>query len=111
MAKKVEEQKFGRPTVHELDLIIEPVITEKTMSLMQEQNKVTVKVAPKANDTRFVYQKNAVLFVNDKQYVDTNPVLTPPIINNKIFKLTQSQKIPIITPLKHSKMKFNDPIN
>ena len=35
MAKKVEEQKFGRPTVHELDLIIEPVITEKSMALLQ----------------------------------------------------------------------------
>ena len=47
MADKKVEAK--RATVHDFDVIVEPVITEKTMSLMQEQNKVTVKVAPKAN--------------------------------------------------------------
>jgi len=41
--------KKNKATIHDYEVIIEPVITEKTMSLMQEQNKVTVKVAPKAN--------------------------------------------------------------
>jgi len=49
MADKKIENKFGKPSVKELDLIIEPVITEKTMSLMQEQNKVTLKVKGCAN--------------------------------------------------------------
>ena len=45
--KKVAANK--RATVHDFDVIVEPVITEKTMSLMQEQNKVTVRVQGKAN--------------------------------------------------------------
>lgn len=49
MAKKETASSFAKPSIHELDLIIEPVITEKTMSLMQEQNKVILKVSPKAN--------------------------------------------------------------
>ncbi len=47
MAKKA--QKVSKATIHDFDVIIEPVITEKTMSLMQEQNKVTLKVSKKAN--------------------------------------------------------------
>ena len=74
MAKKVEEQKFGRPTVHELDLIIEPVITEKTMSLMQEQNKVTLKVSPKANHAEV---KKAFEKVFNVKALDVNIVNVP----------------------------------
>ena len=48
MAKKVAATK-SKATVHDFDLILEPVITEKTMSLMQEQNKVTLRVKPTAN--------------------------------------------------------------
>lgn len=47
MAKAAK--KVSKATIHDYEVIIEPVITEKTMSLMQEQNKVTVKVAPNAN--------------------------------------------------------------
>ena len=46
---KATKKEVGKASVHDYEVIIEPVITEKTMSLMQEQNKVTVKVAPKAN--------------------------------------------------------------
>ena len=42
----------------------------------------------KINDTRFVYQKNTVPFVNVKQYVDINALDNPPIINNKTFIFT-----------------------
>lgn len=49
MAKKAESKVASKATIHDYDLIIEPVITEKTMSLMQEQNKVTVRVPKKAN--------------------------------------------------------------
>ena len=47
MAKAAK--KVSKATIHDYEVILEPVITEKTMSLMQEQNKVTVKVSPKAN--------------------------------------------------------------
>ena len=47
MAKKA--QTVNKATVHDYDVIIEPVLTEKTMALMQEQNKVTMKVSKKAN--------------------------------------------------------------
>lgn len=38
-----------KASINDLDLIIEPIITEKTMSLMQEQNKVTIRVKNNAN--------------------------------------------------------------
>ena len=47
----VAERKFAAPTLKALDVIIAPVVTEKTMKLQQEENKVTVKVSPKANKT------------------------------------------------------------
>lgn len=51
MAKKaaVKATKATKATIHDFDTIIEPVITEKTMTLMQEQNKVTLRVSGKAN--------------------------------------------------------------
>lgn len=49
MAKKVDAKKLAKPTVKSFDTIIRPVITEKTMALMQNQNKVTVEVAKNAN--------------------------------------------------------------
>lgn len=56
MAKKkevevVEERKFAAPSLKALDVIIAPVVTEKSMKLQQEQNKVTIKVAPNTNKT------------------------------------------------------------
>lgn len=50
-AAAVKESRFGKPTVKSFDVIIRPIITEKTMKLMQEQNKVTVEVAKNANRT------------------------------------------------------------
>lgn len=55
--KKVEEKKeapkksFGKATLHDYEVIIDPVITEKTMALMQNTNKVTVRVNAGANKT------------------------------------------------------------
>lgn len=47
MAKATK--KVSKASVHDYEVIMAPVITEKTMSLMQEQNKVTVKVRKTAN--------------------------------------------------------------
>lgn len=52
-AKKEEkvELRFAKPTFKDFEVIIAPVITEKSMTLMQEQNKVTLKVANSTNKT------------------------------------------------------------
>lgn len=42
---------FAKPVKHDYDVIIEPLITEKSMALLQNNNKVTVKVAASANKT------------------------------------------------------------
>ena len=47
--KKIEKVSFAKPTAHDYSVIIEPIITEKSMALMQNQNKVTMKVAKDAN--------------------------------------------------------------
>ena len=50
--KKVEETKrFPKATERDFEVILEPVITEKTMELMQNENKVTIKVLKSANRT------------------------------------------------------------
>ena len=53
MAKKKSEAKnrFPKATEKDFQVIVKPLITEKTMSLMQNENKVTVKVLDSANKT------------------------------------------------------------
>jgi large subunit ribosomal protein L23 len=53
MAKKKTEaaKSFPKATEKDFSVIVKPVITEKTMGLMQNENKVTLKVAPSANKT------------------------------------------------------------
>lgn len=62
----VVESRFTKPTVKSFDTIICPVITEKSMTLMQEYNKVTVKVAPKANRAEVKLAFEAVFQVKVK---------------------------------------------
>ena len=56
-AKKKTETKakasnrFAKPTEKDFAVILEPRITEKSMDLMQNQNKITVKVLDSANKT------------------------------------------------------------
>lgn len=52
-APKAEEKKvvFAAPTAHDYDVVFDPHITEKSMALLQNANKVTVKVANNANKT------------------------------------------------------------
>jgi large subunit ribosomal protein L23 len=54
MAKKTNKEevkvtKYAPVDVHDFDVIIEPIITEKTMKLLQEENKITLKVKKDAN--------------------------------------------------------------
>jgi large subunit ribosomal protein L23 len=46
-----------KPTINDYQVIIEPIITEKSMSAGQEQNKATFKVAKDANKLEI---KNAI---------------------------------------------------
>ena len=52
-AKKKTEAaaRFPKATEKDFQVIVKPLITEKTMSLMQNENKVTVKVLDSANKT------------------------------------------------------------
>lgn len=51
MARKaaVAKNVKSNATIHDFDVIIRPVITEKSMLLMQNENKVTLEVRPDAN--------------------------------------------------------------
>ena len=51
--KKTAEaaNRFAKPTEKDFQVILEPRITEKSMDLMQNQNKITVKVLDSANKT------------------------------------------------------------
>lgn len=51
MARKAAKKEVAvkRATVEQLELLIAPVITEKSMLLMQEENKITFKVKKTAN--------------------------------------------------------------
>lgn len=45
----VEERKFAAPSINSFDIILAPIVTEKSMKAQQEENKITLKVSPKAN--------------------------------------------------------------
>ena len=54
MAKKTkaaEANRFPKATQKDFEVIVKPIITEKTMALMQNENKVTVQVLKTANKT------------------------------------------------------------
>lgn len=55
MAKKVTKstvtRKFPLPTAHDYEVILTPLVTEKSMSMMQAGNKIVVKVAKDASAT------------------------------------------------------------
>ena len=51
-ATKVEEVKTNKPTIADFDVIIEPVITEKSMTASENQGKFTFKVRKGAGKTQ-----------------------------------------------------------
>ena len=83
MAKKTEESKvikhnFSKPTERDFAVIKQPRITEKTMSLMQDQNKVTVEVAEDANKTevKLAFERIFQVKVVDVRIVNVHPKAT-----------------------------------
>ncbi len=48
-AKEETKKVFASPNEHDYEVILEPIITEKSMALLQNDGKVTVKVATSSN--------------------------------------------------------------
>ena len=71
--KKTEEAKrFPKATMKDFEVILEPVITEKTMSMMQNENKVTVKVLKSANkvEIKLAFERIFQVKVTDVKVVN-----------------------------------------
>ncbi|MFA5283715.1 MAG: 50S ribosomal protein L23 [Bacilli bacterium] len=47
--QEIKKPAVGKATIRDFDLIIEPIITEKSMALIQEKNQVTIRVQKNAN--------------------------------------------------------------
>ena len=68
----VENKRFKEPTLKQFDVIIAPIITEKSMAAMQNLNKVSVKVLPtstkveikKAFESLFQVEVKSVRIIN-----------------------------------------------
>lgn len=76
-AKKAvkEEPKapaFGKATAHDYEVIKEPHITEKTMGLMQNSNKVTVRVGAHTNkvEIKLAFQRIFQVKVDDVKVIN-----------------------------------------
>ena len=78
--KKVEAPKssFQKPTERDFAVILKPVITEKSMAAMQNNNKVTVKVAKDANKTevKLAFERIFQVKVVDVQILNVHPKAT-----------------------------------
>ena len=64
--------RFPRATEKDFEVIAKPVITEKSMSLMQNDNKVTVKVLASANKTeiKLAFQRIFQVKVTDVKIIN-----------------------------------------
>ena len=69
---KKEEAKFGKPSVNDFDVVIEPIITEKSTTLGQTQNTFVFKVNPKANKAqiKIAFEKLYQVKVDDVRIVN-----------------------------------------
>jgi large subunit ribosomal protein L23 len=78
--KKTEAPKssFQKPTERDFAVILKPVITEKSMAAMQNNNKVTVKVAKDANKTevKLAFERIFQVKVVDVKIVNVHPKAT-----------------------------------
>ena len=78
MARKKQEVaaevKTKKATISEFDVIIEPLITEKSMSASQEHNKFTFVVKSTANKTQI---KNAIHKIYNVNVTAVNLVNVP----------------------------------
>ena len=74
---KVEEKKvvFAAANKHDYDVVFDPHITEKSMALLQNANKVTVKVNASANKTEIKesFQRLYQVKVVDVKIINARP--------------------------------------
>jgi len=79
-AKKTSEAsaRFAKATEKDFAVIVKPVITEKTMSLMQNENKVTVKVLDTATKTeiRLAFERIFQVKVTDVKVANVRTKIT-----------------------------------
>ena len=84
-AKKKTEaaNRFPKATEKDFTVIVKPLITEKTMALMQNENKVTVKVLDSANKTeiKLAFERIFQVKVTDVK-----------VLNQRAKFLTKEQK-------------------
>ena len=71
---EVVTKAFPKATEKDYEVIVKPVITEKAMDLMQNQNKVTVKVNPNSTKTeiKLAFQRIFQVKVVDVKVVNVN---------------------------------------
>lgn len=69
-----------KATIQQLDLIIRPIITEKTMALMQDQNKVTVEVPKSSNKDSIKDAFQAVFGVSVVDVKVINTLAKKPVV-------------------------------
>ena len=76
--KEAPKTSFPKPTERDFEVIKQPRITEKTMSLMQDQNKVTVEVRDDANKTevKLAFERIFQVKVVDVRMVTVHPKAT-----------------------------------
>ena len=68
-APKAAKKPIALPNEHDYKVILEPVITEKSMALLQNENKVTVKVADWSNkDERTLQRLHRRLQESDRHH-------------------------------------------
>lgn len=78
MARKAKTEvvtkAFPKATEKDFEVIVKPIITEKAMDLMQNQNKVTVKVNPNSTKTeiKLAFQRIFQVKVVDVKVVNVN---------------------------------------
>ena len=78
-AKKTSEApRFAKATENDFEVIVKPVITEKSMSLMQNENKVTVKVLDTATKTevRLAFERIFQVKVTDVKIANVRTKIT-----------------------------------
>ena len=70
MAKKTQEaaeKRFAKPTPKQFDVVVRPVITEKSMAMAQNQNKIVVEVLKSANRAEIKMAFESVFQVKVKE--------------------------------------------
>lgn len=72
-AKKEEVQvRVGKPTIASYECIVKPILSEKSMELMEKSNKITVEVKKDANKVAIKNAFEAVFGVKVKKVNTSN---------------------------------------